>query len=245
MYSVVVQRYRDVSQNQSEPEMVTRMDLSLPGQSQQECAEQAELVARCLAGDEKAFELIARQYGSLLLRTAYLLVQDEETAKDIVQESLLLAWRNLGKLREPTALRAWLLKIVMNQAMSLKRSWARKTALFKEQLFQRSLEESMLSSDFQRGKIEEELDLEVAINRLPLKQRAIVVLVYYHRMTMPEISALLGVGENTLRKRLQSALRKIRIALVAEDSFQTSSQQEQPIVSKSISANISTYKRGV
>lgn len=261
MYSIIVQRCRDVSQNQPEREMVTDMALPQPEQGQQqsvlaeaeEATWQAELVARSLAGDEKAFELITEQYGALLLRTAYLLVQDEETAKDIVQDSLLLAWKNLGNLREPTALRAWLLKIVMNQAMSLKRTWARKTALLKEHLFQRSIEESIMSSDFQRGKVEEELDLAAAINRLPLKQRAVLVLVYYHRMTMPEISKLLGVGENTLRKRLQAAIRKVRVALDVDDTHAASNAENPPqdssqpgprVVSKSISANISTYKKG-
>ena len=177
---------------------------------------QAELVVRCLNGDESAFASIADHYGNLLLRTAYLLVQNEEAAKDVVQDSLLLAWRNMAKLREPAFLRAWLLKIAVNQSMSLKRQWARKAALLREQFTQTSINDSIQSADFARGSVEDRLDVEQAIAQLPLNQRVVLVLFYYHRMTMPEISTMLGVAENTLRKRLQAALEKTRRALRVE-----------------------------
>lgn len=184
---------------------------------------QRGLVARCLAGDEEAFTIIADYYGGLLLRTAYLLVHDEEAAKDVVQDTLLLAWKNMDKLREPDFLRAWLLKIVVNQSISLKRQWARRAALLREQLLSNYIEQSIQIADFQRGRIEETLDVLRAIERLPMNQRVVLVLFYYHRMTMPEIASMLGVAENTLRKRLQTALEKVRrvlgIALHAEKDF--------------------------
>ncbi|MBA2395418.1 MAG: RNA polymerase sigma factor [Ktedonobacteraceae bacterium] len=176
----------------------------------------AELVQRCLEGDEQAFSLIADQYGGLLLRTAYLLLHDEEAAKDVVQETLILAWKNIGKLREPTFLRAWLIKIVVNQATSVKRQLARKAALLREQLIQQYVNVTIHTADLQRGCLEDSIDLEQAIGQLPLNQRVVVILFYYHRMTMPEIAAMLGVAENTLRKRLQSALDKVRRVLQEE-----------------------------
>lgn len=177
---------------------------------------QAELVKSCLTGDEQAFAIIADHYGGLLLRTAYLLVRDEEAAKDIVQESLLLAWKNMGKLREPTFLRAWLIKIVVNQSTSSQRQLARRAALLREQFIEQYVNTTIRVSEIQSGRLEEGIDLEQAIGQLPLKQRTVLVLFYYHRMTMPEITALLGVAENTLRKRLQAALDKIRRVLQVE-----------------------------
>lgn len=174
---------------------------------------QADLVQRCLAGDEMALSLMMDQYGNLLLRTVYLLVRDEEAAKDIVQETFILAWKNMGKLREPAFLRAWLIKIAVNQAISFKRQLARKAALLRQQLLQHDVERSIQEADFHRGLVEDHLDVEQAIGQLPLKQRTVLVLFYYHKMTMPEIATLLDVAENTLRKRLQAALGKLRKAL--------------------------------
>ena len=201
---------------------------------------QVELVARCLRGDESAFAMIADQYGNLLLRTAYLLVQDEEAAKDIVQDSLLLAWKNMAKLREPAFLRAWLLKIVVNQSISLKRQWARKAALLREQFTQTSIDDSIQSADFARGRLEDRLDVEQAIAQLPLNQRVVLVLFYYHRMTMPEIATMLGVAENTLRKRLQVALAKTRRALRIE----LAGTHNSALTHEGVNAHISMHRGG-
>lgn len=174
------------------------------------------LITRSLAGDEQAFATLAEMHGTLLLRTAYLMTRDEEAAKDIVQESLLLAWKNLEKLREPAFFRTWLLKIVVNQSTSLKRQWARKAALLREQFTQSYVDQITLNADLQKGMLEDRLDVAEAIDRLPVDQRAVVILFYYHRMTMPEIATVLGVAENTLRKRLQIAIGKIRKYLRVE-----------------------------
>jgi len=183
------------------------------GKGPKDGGQQAELVTSFLAGNEQAFRLITDQYGELLLRTAYLLVRDEEAARDIVQDSLILAWENMHTLRERTYLRAWLLKIVVNQSMSFKRQLARKSAFLREQFFQYVLNVSIEESASQRGRMEDTLDMNRAIDQLPLNQRAVLILFYYHHMTMPEIAEMLGVAENTLRKRLQSALEKIRRVL--------------------------------
>ncbi len=177
---------------------------------------QRAAVARCLNGDESAFAIIADYYGNLLLRTAYLLLQDEESAKDVVQEAFLLAWRNLEKLREPAFLRAWLLKIVVNRATSLKRQFARKATILRAQFAQQSIDISIQQADAQRGHTEEMIDLEQTLKQLPSNQRTVVVLFYYHKMTIPEIGDLLDVSENTLRKRLQAALKKLRRGLLVE-----------------------------
>ncbi len=171
---------------------------------------QAEVVARCLEGDERAFALIADQYGNLLLRTAYLLVRDQDAAQDIVQEALILAWKNMHTLREPHFLRAWLLKIVVNQSTSFRRQLARRASFFREQAAQQSIDIAVEEADTHRGRIEDTLDVVQAIGKLPVNQRTVLILFYYHRMTMPEIARVLDTTENTLRKRLQSALEKIR-----------------------------------
>ena len=119
----------------------------------------------------------------------------------------------MSKLREPAFLRAWLVKIVVNQSTSLKRQLARKAALLREQFTEQYVTSTIQESELQGGRLEESLDLERAIEMLPLNQRVVLVLFYYHKMTMPEIASLLGVAENTLRKRLQAALDKIRRVL--------------------------------
>lgn len=171
---------------------------------------QVEVVARCLAGDERAFARIVDAYGGLLLRTAFLLLRDEEMAKDTVQDAFFLAWKRLETLHDPALLRPWLLKIVVNQTTSLKRQLARQARLLRERL---GGPEALAFANGAAPALEQRedwLDIQEALAELPMNQRVVLVLFYYHHLTMPEIATLLGVAENTLRKRLQVALKNIR-----------------------------------
>ena len=61
--------------------------------------------------------------------------------------------------------------------------------------------------------MERNWDLVQAIENLPAKQQMVIVLHYYQGMTLPEISQTLQISENTLKKRIQAALRNLRRVL--------------------------------
>jgi len=173
-------------------------------------AEQHILVARALQGDKDAFDDIFDRYAGLMLRTAYAIVKDRDSAEDAVQNALIQAWQHLPSLRETGALRSWLLRIVVNQCISLKRRLARSTA-FLYQSF--SEQETLLASqvaDDARGYIERSWDLAHAVEQLPAKQQNVITLHYYQGLTIPEISQRLQISENTLKKRIQVALSNLR-----------------------------------
>ena len=177
---------------------------------------QEEAIAGSLAGNEQAFARIVDAYGALLLRTAFLLLRDEEMAKDVVQDAFFLAWKHLATLHDPALLRPWLLRIVVNQTMSLKRRLARQAMLLRERLSRPESLVFLKETAFAAARVEDWLDILEALAELPLNQRVVLVLFYYHRLTMPEIAVLLDVAENTLRKRLQAALKNIRRRLRVE-----------------------------
>jgi len=188
-------------------------------------AEQHILVARALQGDKDAFDDIFDRYAGLMLRTAYAIVKDRDSAEDAVQNALIQAWQHLPSLRETGALRSWLLRIVVNQCISLKRRLARSTA-FLYQSF--SEQETLLASQIaDYGYMERSWDLAHAVEQLPAKQQNVITLHYYQGLTIPEISQRLQISENTLKKRIQVALSNLRRALrdvevdERENCFQT------------------------
>ena len=162
------------------------------------------------------FEQIARTYGDLLLRTARLLVDDEATAEDIVQTSLELAWRNLPTLRDRSSLKAWLVKIVMNQAMTYRRKQARSESYIRDAIRGWMAESAAMDAAEANGTMERIWDLRAAIRLLPLEQRAMIVLHYYLDMSVPEIAQMLNISPNTIKKRLRTALQRLRTILGAE-----------------------------
>ncbi len=161
------------------------------------------------------FERIARTYSDLLLHTARLFVEDSATAEDVVQTSLELAWRHLPTLRERAALKAWLLKIVMNQAMSVRRHEVRSQSYLRDAIRLWTSEIAAAAAADANATLEQLWDLRAAICRLPSEQRAMIVLHYYLDMSVPEMTAMLSISPNTIKKRLRTALRRLRQAIGA------------------------------
>jgi RNA polymerase sigma-70 factor, ECF subfamily len=164
------------------------------------------------------FEAIARDYGNLLLSTARLLVDDESTAEDVVQSSLELAWRNLASLRDRSAMKAWLVKIVMNQALSVRRREVRSATYLRNTAHTIDAEIASSIAAEATSTMERLLDLRAAIRVLPIEQRAVIVLHYYLDMSIPEIAAMMEISPNTIKKRLGAALRRLR-ELLGKDPF--------------------------
>jgi RNA polymerase sigma factor (sigma-70 family) len=74
----------------------------------------AELVIQSLAGNRDAFGQIVAQYQSLLCSLAYSATGSLSQSEDLAQDTFVVAWKQLGELREPSKLRAWLCGIARN-----------------------------------------------------------------------------------------------------------------------------------
>jgi RNA polymerase sigma-70 factor (ECF subfamily) len=78
-------------------------------------SQEAALVCRCQAGDKEAFRMLVEQYRSVLFGTAYLMIRDRGMAEDAVQKALIQMWKHLPSLRLQSSLKAWLVRIVVNE----------------------------------------------------------------------------------------------------------------------------------
>lgn len=174
----------------------------------------SEDIVRCIdraaQGDMHAFREIVDQYGALMLNTAIMIVGDRDIGEDVVQDALIEAWKHIGDLRDPHALRSWLLRIVVNQCNSLRRQLAHKAALARRVLLEREIDHASQLSEASSGRAEGDWDLAYAVKRLPMKQRIVIVLHYYNGMRLAEMAQNLGISENTLKKRIQVALVNLR-----------------------------------
>src|SRR2546421_6336844 len=196
-------RVSNESSGEQSEEVVESMGPTAPSQQQM-------LVTRVLQGEPEAFNDIVAQYGSLMQRTAYMIVGDQDIAEDVVQDALFQAWHHLPELREAGALRSWLMRIVVNQCISFKRKLARSSAFIRQSLCEQEMDMMARLADDHKGRMERDWDLAEAIKNLPVKQRAVIVLHYYYGMTLPEMARSLDTSENTLKKRIQAALAALR-----------------------------------
>src|SRR5579863_2196417 len=79
------------------------------------------LVARAQRGEKAAFEELVRRTTRLVFAGVYLETGDTHHAEDLLQETFLTAYRNLGQLTEPAKFRSWLLRIAQNRAIDAAR----------------------------------------------------------------------------------------------------------------------------
>jgi RNA polymerase sigma-70 factor (ECF subfamily) len=162
--------------------------------------DERELVHRCKEGDLAAFEALFRQYAPRVLQTAYLMLGDRQLAEDVMQDAFAQTFRAIGQLREPGALWSWLYKTTIRCA------WQRAAQERTQQDSTRklgALPTDAGSSPFDH--VERRRLVADAVLQLPAKQRAAVVLFYFHDRPTGEIAAILGAPEGTVKSWLHRA----------------------------------------
>jgi len=186
-------------------------------------------IARLVAeGDESVFELLMRRYNRPLYRTARSILRDDAEAEDVVQESYLLAYRNIKSFRGDAKLATWLTRIVVNEAIARSRKASRRAEIIRldgdlEQLAD-SEEASMGDrSDDQpeRAAMRAEARrlLEKHIDRLPDAFRTVFVMRALEEMSVEETAECLGIPDATVRTRFFRARSMLREALSREIDF--------------------------
>ena len=149
------------------------------------------------------FEQVVRAYSAELHRFATWLTRDRHRAEDVLQDAFARAWRGWDQVRDESARRSWLYRIVRNEFLrSTGRAGAREESIDDEALMQVADER-----DFTRG-----VEARDVLDRLPPGVMEPLLLQTAAGLTCEEIADVLGVtvGAATTRvSRARSALRRI------------------------------------
>jgi len=172
-----------------------------------------DCLRRHLAGDREAFgELLARHRGrmwAVALRTT----SNPEDAADALQDAALSAFKAAGSFRQDSAVGTWLYRITVNACLDrLRRQAARPTVHYPdpESAVWRQATEDPTDMAEQR---ELRLILEQALAKLPVDQRAAVVLVDVQGLAVDEAAAALGVPTGTVKSRCARGRAKLAVTL--------------------------------
>jgi RNA polymerase sigma-70 factor (ECF subfamily) len=171
---------------------------------------QEALVERARAGDEEAFASLARGAADRLLAIAYRILRDLALAEDAVQQTLVVAWRELPSLRDAAAFEGWLRRLLVHacyREARRGRRWATTIRVL-------PVNEPERSDDY--ISVVERDQLERGFRRLPPEQRAILTLHHFVGYSSAEIAETLGIPAGTARSRLHNAHRAMRAALEAD-----------------------------
>jgi RNA polymerase sigma factor (sigma-70 family) len=143
---------------------------------------------------------------------AYCLMGEASLAQDAAQESFLIAYRELGQLREPGAFPAWLKRIVHSQCNRLKRQ-VRRIAAPGDEVLERLADGRPTMVEIAEKRELKEAVL-AAVQALSGPERQATVLFYINGYSQAEIATFLGTNPATVRKRIERARNKLREAMV-------------------------------
>jgi RNA polymerase sigma-70 factor (ECF subfamily) len=170
------------------------------------------IVERAKRGDRQAFAQIAAASSDRLYAVAIRILRDADAAGEALQAALVSIWMDLPMLRDVDRFDAWSYRVVVRACHALLRQARRRPSAFE-----------FLAGDAATGDSEGAVtmrdELERAFARLSNDHRAVLVLMYYRELTIPEIAAALGVSTGTVKSRLHYARNAMRAAIDAETRF--------------------------
>ncbi len=162
-----------------------------------------------------AIDTLYERYRLLVLRTAYLLLADWAEAEDVAQEVWITVGRRLDTYRpELGAMSTWLHQITVNRCLNVRRRLKRWLPLNQSEWQERHASDPLPLETVLRS--EEGQRVWAGVQQLPLKQRAVIVLRYYHDLSYEDIATVLQCPLGTVRSRLHTAHKHLRSVLESE-----------------------------
>jgi RNA polymerase sigma-70 factor (ECF subfamily) len=171
--------------------------------------------------DEALVRAVFQEHGRALLAYATRLVGDRQAAEDIVQETLVRAWRNPDVLvNGKGSVRGWLLRVARNLAVD----WARaRAARPKETEVPEVPVDTAAMADHAEPVVDSLVVLD-ALNELSEEHRAVLVEIYFKGSSVAEAAAALRIPPGTVRSRCYYALRSLRSSAVSRGILQEASR---------------------
>ncbi|MCU1273388.1 MAG: polymerase, sigma-24 subunit, subfamily [Bryobacterales bacterium] len=178
----------------------------------------ATAVAQVRAGDSDAFRALVERHSHSVFRLAFRMTGNEQDAEDLVQETFLRAYRQLGKFDGRAGFSTWLYRIAANCSLDLIRARKRR-------------QEQQVPVDEEGQEVAEIAVAEAptpdrlafsgelqrligpALNRLSVMERSAFVLRHYEGMCMEDIASALGVHSGAAKHSVFRAVQKLRRAL--------------------------------
>ena len=187
-----------------------------------------ELVKLAQKGEGRAFDILVERYQMKVTHLVYRYVKDTDIALDLVQDIFLKIFKNLVRFKGESKFSSWLFRVAVNDCID----YLRKVKVRKEQSLDHYQDSGFDVADEHRDlKVAEVLELKQerrrvrqALEGLPDKQKAVVVMKVYEEMTFDDISEILQEPVSTVKSRLYKALNTLGSSLRRQDFMERGSK---------------------
>ena len=160
--------------------------------------------------DDKTFRQAVIDYRERIFLVLLRYTRNREDAKDLTQEAFVKAYRSRSSFRGESSIYTWLYKIAINQAINYK-SRGRVSSLISLEDTPELIEVSDPSGDILNKEMDDNVNL--AIQKLPPRQRMVFVMRYFEDQPNAEIARILGISEGAVKANYHQAIKKMRVEL--------------------------------
>jgi RNA polymerase sigma-70 factor (ECF subfamily) len=170
--------------------------------------ETVALVEQAKEGDHLAFEKLYRLYSDAIYRYLRYMVADDESARDLLQDSFLKAWESLQTLRDAASFRYWLYGIAKNRALNhIRRKKLISWLPWKE-------DDMLVHTDGQVGgsKPDEWILLRLALEQVQPKYRQCLILQEINGLSQQEIAEIVGIKKSSISQYVKRAYEQLDLA---------------------------------
>lgn len=176
-----------------------------------------ELVNLAVSDDRDAFGEIVRRWERKIFALCFGMLGREDEAADAAQEAFIAAYKNLANFRGEARVSSWLHRIAVNQCLTTKRRQKTRSEDFiddgdgsEERIFVAAARYSPANEAEQGERLK---IIRQAVGALPTDLRQVIVMKEFEQMTFQEISETLEVPLSTVKSRLYTALKQLRMRL--------------------------------
>lgn len=176
-----------------------------------------KLVELAVSEDAEAFGEIVRRWERKIFALCFGMLGREDDARDAAQETFIAAYRNLANFRGEAKVSSWLHRIAVNQCLTHKRRAKTRSEEFlddddgsEERVFVAPLHNS---PSRQAEQVERLKLVRTAVSSLPTDLRQVIVMKEFEDMTFLEISETLEIPLSTVKSRLYTALKQLKMKL--------------------------------
>ena len=163
-----------------------------------------------LRGDSEAFRELVQRYQGLVYRIAYSMIGNAEGTQDVVQEVFYRVFRRLHQYRLDCPFGAWIRRITVNHILDLrKKREIRAVSLTQEKADDFDVPDSRNDPRDEIRRAEQHQTVLKALDRLPDKDRTILLLRHFENLSYEEIAEILAIPIGTVMTNLHRARKKI------------------------------------
>ena len=159
-----------------------------------------ELIKQAQKGNSNAFEEIILGYKNILYKIAKTRLSNIDDIEDAVQETIISAYQYIYKLRDTTKFKSWIITILINKCNRINKKKSKLNVSYEEIDVERYVGKCDISTS---------IGFDELISILSKDEKTIMTLFYSEDYTSKEISKIMKLNENTVRRKIFDARKKV------------------------------------